>query len=535
MSLRDLAGQSLMLSIEGQRLTPAIADLLARTRACGVVLFARNVAGPAQLSALCAALQAEAARLGLPPLLIAMDQEGGTVSRLPAPFVVPPSQQAQAATGDPEAAYAAARISGAQLRACGVNVNFAPVLDVSLNPANPVIGIRGFGADPATVSAFGLAALRGYRDTGVIATVKHFPGHGDTSVDSHHGLPVVPHGRARLDAVELAPFRAAFAAGAPAVMAAHIVFPALDERPATLSPAILRGLLREQLGYDGLVFTDALDMGAIAERYGAPEACVLARAAGADVLLPLGDAANQIAAADALVAALEAGRLALDDFIATADRLVKLRKAYGVGDEGRRTKEERPPTADDRRQTTDHRPPTGSRPSSVVRRPSAELAEAEQEALELARRGLTRRDPRGLLPLPADARLAAIDCLLPRFNDAEEAASRAELLRGLLAAAFPRLDHRALMPDAPEAAWRQAIEAAGRADAVLIVTRNAWLVERQAALGAALAGAGAPLIHLAARSPRDGELLPGAAATLLSYGDPPLSLRAAVEALGGRP
>jgi beta-N-acetylhexosaminidase len=498
-SLRNLAGQSLMLSFEGQRLTPALGDLLARTRACGVILFARNIAGPAQLQELCAGLQARAAALGLPPLLIAIDQEGGTVSRLPAPFVVPPSQQAQAVAG-PEAVYAAARITGAQLRACGVNVNFAPVLDVSLNPANPVIGIRGFGPDVATVTECGLAALRGYREAGVIATVKHFPGHGDTAVDSHHGLPVVPHDLARLDAVELAPFRAAFAAGAPALMAAHIVFPALDPRPATLSPAILRGLLRERMGYDGLVFTDALDMRAIADMHPAPEAAVLAKLAGADVALPLGDDANQIAVADALVAAVEQGRLAEVDLAATAGRLEQMRAAYNLG---------------------------GARPAWP-----GESA-LETEALALARSGLTRHDPRGLLPLPSDTVLAVIDCLLPRFNNAEEAVSRSDLLRDLLAAAFPALRYRALAPDAPDAEWSEACGAAAGADAVLLITRNACFIERQARLGLALAGRPAPLIHLAARSPHDVERLPGAAASLRSYGDPPLSLRAAVAALAG--
>ena len=159
--------------------------------------------------------------------------------------VVPPSPQAQAASGDPSAAYAAARITALQLRAHGVNLNFAPILDVSLNPSNPVIGIRGFGPDAEFVSRCGVAALRGYHEAGVIATVKHFPGHGHTAIDSHLGLPVVMHGLERLEQVELAPFRTAFAADAPALMVAHVVFSALDTRPATLSPAVLRGLLRD--------------------------------------------------------------------------------------------------------------------------------------------------------------------------------------------------------------------------------------------------------------------------------------------------
>lgn len=496
-AMRDLVGQSLMLSFDGPELTPALAALLGRTRACGVILFARNIVSPAQLHTLCASLQAQAAALGLPPLLISIDQEGGTVSRLPAPFVVPPSPQAQAASGDPGAAYEAARITALQLRAHGVNLNFAPTLDVSLNPNNPVIGIRGFGPDVALVSRCGVAALRGYHEAAVIATVKHFPGHGDTAIDSHLGLPVVAHGLERLEQVELAPFRAAFAAGAPALMVAHVVFSALDARPATLSPAVLRGLLRERMGYDGLVFTDALDMGAITERYGAPEAALLAKAAGADIVLPLGDDAGQIAVAEALLAALAAGQLAAADFVATRRRLERLRADYQLG-----------------------LPP-----------PLAPLDPGlEQAALALARRGLTRRDPRGLLPLPADTRLVTIDCLLPRFNNAEDAASRSELLQGLLAEAFPAARYHALPPDAPESAWTEAVTLAAGAETVLLITRNACFIERQARLGTELAAQAMPLIHLAARSPHDVEHVP-AAATLQCYGDPPLSLRAAVEAL----
>ncbi|NJN17456.1 MAG: hypothetical protein HC822_14885 [Oscillochloris sp.] len=242
--LPDLVGRSLMLAIAEREATGTTRELLAATRAGGVILFAGNISTPAQLYALCSGLQAQAAELGLPPLLIAIDQEGGVVSRLPAPFAVTPSQQALGASADPHLAYAAARLTGEQLRAHGVNMNFAPVLDVGDNPRNPIVGTRAFSADPQQVARFAAAALRGYHEAGVIATVKHFPGHGDTTIDSHLGLPVSDHSRARLDAVELLPFRASIDAGAPAIMSAHMVFSALDTCPATLSAQILRGLLR---------------------------------------------------------------------------------------------------------------------------------------------------------------------------------------------------------------------------------------------------------------------------------------------------
>lgn len=503
MSHAELAGQSLLLSFPGTAPGDELRAALARTRAAGVILFGANVASPAQLGELCATLQRWAAAEGLPPLLIGIDQEGGTVTRLPAPFVTAPSQMAQAAAGDPEHAYACAYLTGRQLRACGVNLNFAPVADVNSNPANPVIGTRAFGADAPTVIAFVEAALRGYRETGVIACVKHFPGHGDTSVDSHLGLPVVEHGPERLEQVELAPFAAAARAGAPAVMSAHVVFRALDPRPATLAPPVLRGLLRERMGFDGLVFTDALDMAAIAASYGPAEAAILARQAGADIVMPLGPLEGQVAVAEALAAAFADGRLSREDGEATLRRLAAVRDAYALG----------------------------AAPAEALT-PEL-LAELDATALAVARRGLTVRDLGGLLPLAPDTWLAVIECRQPRFNNAEEAAERTSLLRGLVAGAFPHAVFLSVSEQVTEAERDAALAVASRAAVTVLLTRNASMVPAQAALAAALAGR-PRLIHVAARGPADTELLPGAAASVRLYGDPPVSLRALVMALRGR-
>lgn len=498
----DLVGQSLMLSFSGPRMTIAIQHALERMRPAGVILFADNVAAPAPLHRLCSDLQAHAAALGLPPLLIAIDQEGGVVSRLPAPFTTPPSAMGQAATGDPDAARLCALLTGRQLRACGVNTNFAPVLDVNCNPANPVIGTRSFGADPHTVTQFGLAALAGYREAGVVATIKHFPGHGDTDVDSHTGLPIVRHDRARLEAIELAPFRAAISAGAPAVMSAHMIFTALDERPATLSRPILSDMLRGELGFDGLIFTDALNMRAIADRYGSATAAIQAKAAGADVLLPLGDLASQAGVAAALRDALEHGQLAEDLFATTARRLQALREAY----------------------TIDY----------AVQSFSALDPLYEQTALAVARRGLLVLDQHALLPLPTSTRLALIDCLLPRFSLVEEAAERAKLLRELVTQAFPHATGLALPPEWSTAAEETAIELARRSEAVLLITRNAGFAEQQGRLAQRLACLDVPLIHAAVRNPDAARVGVDAAATICTYGDPAVSLRALVAALRER-
>jgi len=500
--LGEVVGQCVLLRPHGPEATPELLDALARTRAGGVVLFGDNVASPAQLHGLVGALQGRAAALGLPPLLVAIDQEGGLVGRLPPPFTLVPSQAAQAATGDPEAAAVCARITGEQLRGMGVTVNFAPVLDVNVDPANPVIGTRAFGDDAAVVARFGLAALRGYRDAGVVAVAKHFPGHGDTRVDSHLGLPVVGHDRARLDAVELAPFRAAIGAGVPAIMTAHVVYPALDTEPATLSRPILTDLLRGELGFAGVVFTDALEMRAIADRHGLAGAARLAKAAGADVVLPLGPLAEQVEVVASLREAARSGEIAADAFAATAERLDALRAAYGVS----------------------HVPPPFAAPSPAL----------DAEALAIAQRGLTVLRGRERLPLLPRTRLAVIDCAQPRWSLVEEASARADLLREAVVASFPGATGLVVGPEpTPDELDRARALAAG-SEAILLVTRDAFRYAHQARLGQALAGLGVPLVHAAARGAGDAALFPDAAATLLTYGDPPVSLRALVGILAGR-
>ncbi len=288
------------------------AALVDELRAGGVIVFTRNAGTQEELRGTLTRLQERAAARGLPPLFIAIDQEGGRVSRLGPPhFPSAPSARSLGETGDPEQARAAARDTAAQLKDVGINWDFAPVLDVNNNPRNPVIGSRSYGDDPQAVAAMGLAAVRGFQDDGgLLACGKHFPGHGDTETDSHLALPRIAHDRQRLEAVELVPFRAAIAGGLAAVMSAHILFPALDAHlPATLSPRILTGLLRREMDFSGLIITDCLEMQGVARGWGPPEAAVLAVLAGADVLLCSHTWETQRAVRDALLAAVEAGRI----------------------------------------------------------------------------------------------------------------------------------------------------------------------------------------------------------------------------------
>src|SRR5690606_34075683 len=224
----------------------------------GVILFKRNLGTLEEIAELVAAIQ-DAYPSGVAPL-VSIDQEGGRVARLGAPVVKLPPMRALGERDDADLTRRAARVLGAQLLALGIGVDFAPVLDVDTNPANPVIGDRSFGRDPETVIRHALAFAEGLREAGVIACGKHFPGHGDTDLDSHLALPRIAHDRARLDRVELAPFRAA-RGKVPTIMTAHVVFDAIDPSvPATLSRAVIEGVLRGELGYDGVIVSDDLEM-----------------------------------------------------------------------------------------------------------------------------------------------------------------------------------------------------------------------------------------------------------------------------------
>jgi beta-N-acetylhexosaminidase len=315
-----LAGAVLMTGIPGPRLDGATRAALETLRPSGIVLFRRNVESPDQLADLTAALHA----LPSHPL-VAIDHEGGRVMRVGAPFTLFPPARAIARMGDPEIARAVGRAMGVELASVGIDVNFAPVLDVDSNPDNPVIGDRAFGATPVEVSAYALPFLQGLQEAGVLGCGKHFPGHGDTDRDSHVELPVVRKRRADLEATELVPFRAAIAAGVPLLMTAHVLYPALDERPATLSPRICRDLLRTELGFTGVLVSDDLAMQAVSGTAALPEVAVAALGAGVDWLLVCNDLALAQAAAARIADALDGGALDAAGIAASAARIRRLR------------------------------------------------------------------------------------------------------------------------------------------------------------------------------------------------------------------
>jgi beta-N-acetylhexosaminidase len=311
MSLREVrrhAGQLAIAGFAGQSIPPELRALAREFDLGGVIFFARNVESPEQVAELSREARALAGEL---PLWVSVDQEGGRVARLKAPFTVWPPMLTLGRSGDEALAGRFARALAAELIAVGISLDYTPVLDVHTNPKNPVIGDRALAETAEDVARLGRVIIEALQDAGIAACGKHFPGHGDTSTDSHFELPLVEHPPDRLDAVELVPFKAAIDAGVASIMTAHILVPALDDqRPGTLSPAVVDGLLKRRLGFEGLVLSDDLEMKAISGRYGVAEATVQAIAAGCDAVLMCGASqAAQAEALEAVIHAVEAGTL----------------------------------------------------------------------------------------------------------------------------------------------------------------------------------------------------------------------------------
>lgn len=305
-SVEQLAGRMICVGFEGVAVPESLRELIERG-VSAVILFARNVQAPVQVRELTREIKALATR----PIMICIDQEGGRVQRLRGPgFSDTPSMRELGRSADPAAAQEVGTRLGQELRALGIDMNLAPVLDVDSNPANPVIGERSFGSNPKLVATLGVAFAQGLQTGGVAACGKHFPGHGDTHLDSHTHLPRLRLDLARLEQVELPPFNAAIHAKIPAIMAAHVVFEAIDpSAPATMSAPVIRGLLRERLGFDGVVISDDLEMKAIIDHFGIEEAVTRGAAAGIDLFSICHTPDLQHRAIDALSRAVENGDL----------------------------------------------------------------------------------------------------------------------------------------------------------------------------------------------------------------------------------
>ncbi len=317
LNVRESAARLLMVGFHGQSVSSELADLL-ELGVSGAILFSRNVTTPEGIAALTRDIKRRAGR----PFITSVDQEGGNVARLREGFTRVPAMQVLGKADDGTLTYEIGKLLGRELRAVGLDLDYAPVLDVNTNPDNPVIGARAFGDDADLVAWHATALAKGLVSEGVAACGKHFPGHGDTLQDSHHQLPRLPHSLERLERVELVPFRAAVKAGLPAIMTAHVVFEALDpEWPATTSQAALSGLLRGKLGYEGLIITDDLEMKAIANHYPLEEVVVRGLNAGVDLFLCCHTHEKVAAIVDAIERALSDGRVPSHRFQQALERV----------------------------------------------------------------------------------------------------------------------------------------------------------------------------------------------------------------------
>ena len=323
-----MLGQKLVFGFHGKTLPEEFKNLLREYKIGNVILFLRNVESAEQLRALCAEIQSLVQEETGYPAFIIIDQEGGMVTRLPQDAVNVPGAMSLAATADPENARLASEITIRQLRGLGANFNMAPVLDVNSNPANPVIGVRSFGDEAERVASLGCAAIAPYAGSGVLCCAKHFPGHGDTAVDSHLGLPRVDKMEEALEQLELIPFRRAIEAGVPAIMMSHVLFPNIEPEqvPCTMSRRMVTGLLKQKLGFRGLILTDCMEMGAIRDYYGTPEGVVASIKAGVD-LAEISSAFDlELAAAKAVNEAAERGEFDVEEIRASVEKILCYKK-----------------------------------------------------------------------------------------------------------------------------------------------------------------------------------------------------------------
>lgn len=498
---QELSGQSMMFRFRGPEFTNDARKAFRVIRPSGVLFFADNLTSREQIRALTDELQAEANAQGMPPLFIAADQEGGIVTRLPVDMVTTPGGMAIGHL-PPEDIEEMSRVTARQLLEVGINVNFAPTVDVNNNPANPVIRTRAFGETPEVVSRAAVAFIRGHIDEDVIPTVKHFPGHGDTSVDSHHGLPVIDQPIERLRSIELAPFQASIDAGVPAVMSAHIVFPALDEHPATLSHQILTGLLREEMGFQGVIFTDSMSMDAISTRYGHTAGTVQAKAAGVDVLESNETPALLVERHQALVAALEDGTLPVEIFEATEQRLNKLREQFHIGE----------------------LPALGSLDTRF-----------HDSAREVAAR--TIRAAAGAFDaLDPSVKSVIVDFQRLRHFEFGDPFNLGRIVQQGIAERLPNATVVTLSHNPEDDEIARAREAVTNTQILVLLTRDAIDNAYQAEIGRDLIARSRAgrVIHVALRGPYDTGIFGDVDDTLLTYGDPAVTLEALVEKLTGR-
>lgn len=491
LTLEQKVGQLMMVGFGGTEVDASVEALVRGRQVGGVCLFKRNIHDAQQVARLNDGLRALLDG-GVPPFLT-MDQEGGNVVRLHDGAVVLPGNMALGATRSAELAYEAGHAQGESLRLLGFNMNLAPVLDINVNPRNPVVGIRAYGDTPELVTRLGVQFIRGQQEAGIATVAKHFPGHGNVEADSHRALPILRAPRAEVEA-QLVPFATAIREGLDGLMTAHMAIPALtgDEQPATLSPPLLTGLLRERLGFGGVVITDELEMEAIARRYGVGRAAVMSITAGADMVLIPWRPEKKAEVHEALLAAARSGELPAARLDAAVRRILTLKARRGLYN-----------------------------PLAPLETRLARLRAARWDVDErIARRSATLlRSKAHSLPLSPNQRIAVItaEAALARAVQARAGRARA-LVVPAYASGRRRVDAR-----------QKARELALDSDVVVVGVINT----RQVELVTMAAAAGRPVIAVLLGLPYLAELVPEASAVLALYSYQPVSAEAAAAVLFG--
>lgn len=332
MSLEEKVGQLVMAGIDGYENNDHSKSLMEKYQVGGFILLGQNIRDAGQMLDLINSLK-RTNTVNKIPLFLAIDEEGGRISRMPEEFRRMPSCQKIGKLDNSQLSYQVGSIIGEELKSFGLNMNFAPVLDINSNPKNPVIGDRAFGATADIVTKLGIQTMKGLQAQNMISVVKHFPGHGDTSVDSHVGLPTVDNDLTRLNAFELLPFAAAIQNNVDAIMVAHILLPLIDpDNPASFSPTIISNILRIKMNFDGVVITDDMTMGAIIKNYDIREAAVKSINAGSDIILVCHDYDKEEAVIKAIQNAAETGAISMDRIDQNVYRVLKLKQKYNLSD-----------------------------------------------------------------------------------------------------------------------------------------------------------------------------------------------------------
>ncbi|PSL41636.1 beta-N-acetylhexosaminidase [Planomicrobium soli] len=510
MTLKKKVGRLFIAGFHGKVVSKEIKHLIHTYHIAGIILFVRNIGTTSEILALTRNLQKEAKAAGYKtPLLICIDQENGTVRRISEGTTAIPGAMLLGATQNPMHAYQAGALTGKELKALGINWNLAPVADINNNPENPVIGVRSFGEEAESVAEMAKQFMWGMKKAGVMSTLKHFPGHGDTAVDSHRDLPVIAHDLKRLHEVELVPFKAGAAAGADAVMTAHVYFPALEKEPnlpATLSRSVITGLLREELEFDGVIVTDCMEMDAIINGIGTVKGCVKAVEAGVDLVLVSHSHAVQEQAILALVDAVEKGNIPEQQIDQSTGRIESMISGNASGDNIEESygieafigsqahyEEMKPIYQDGITLVGENGKPIQAEDKVLMVYPSDEYS-AIVEDLHIANSALAEK----LKRIHGDVQAFEVD--LSRYEEAEAALA----------------------------------DKAKTADHIVVLTSNAFKVPKQQKLVAYLMDSGKPVDVVVTRAPYDAALFPEANRRICTYEFTPIALDVVARVLAGK-